>query len=234
MRRFIGRWGGPGVVVAAVLGLVGCNHLGVGRGGAGCDLDGCPPGEDCHVHLKLEKHPTLMAFGHDLDHLEKHIDWFGSATAKVPDVWGQARLTVYREQFEELMDPTNPDNKLEFQAGLQGSLARSDQAFFAQATALSFAAQPKPPVVGRVTSTKSADPPKLTDVEQTRTTIDLDRRLQNLEITETLRQLPAPAPAAPAAKADPVPFPAIPLADPTKLLTDPDNAIKRELVVHCT
>ena len=63
----------------------------------------------------------------DLDHLERHIDWYGSVVAKVPDVWGQARLTKYREEFELLMAA----DKDTFKLNLQGSLGRSDQTYFA-------------------------------------------------------------------------------------------------------
>ena len=143
---------GPSLVLGLTVFLVGCSTL--MKSHDAYELDDCPEGADCHAHVKSAKTPTLMALGSDLDHLQRHIDWFGSANAKIPDVWGQARLTEYREQFEALMNPTKEGNKLDFKLGLQGSLARSDQAFFAQATALSFAAQPKPPVIGRVQSTK--------------------------------------------------------------------------------
>ena len=56
----------------------------------------------------------------DLDHLERHIDWYGSVVAKAPDVWGQARLTQYREDFEKEMAKELGN----FNFGLQGSLAR--------------------------------------------------------------------------------------------------------------
>ena len=79
----------------------------------------------------------MMALGQDLDHLEKHIDWYGSVVPKVPDIWGQARLTQYREEFEEVMH----EELTGFNLSLQGSLARSDQAFFAQANALSLASR---------------------------------------------------------------------------------------------
>jgi hypothetical protein len=55
---------------------------------------------------------------------------------KQPDVWGQARLTQYREEFEAQMRV----DLNQFQERLQGSVNRQDNAFFAQAVTLSAAA----------------------------------------------------------------------------------------------
>jgi hypothetical protein len=80
--------------------------------------------------------PTVAALAHDLDTLEHHIEKYGSVVAQHPDVWGQARLTKHRENFEKQME-----KELEnFKFTLQGSLARSDQAYAADAFALSSAA----------------------------------------------------------------------------------------------
>ena len=81
------------------------------------------------------KPPSMMSLGHNLDCLERQIEQNGSVVIKVPDVWGQARLTKYREEFEEQMALELP----KFQDSLQGRLAREDQAFFAQANSLSAA-----------------------------------------------------------------------------------------------
>ena len=91
---------------------------------------------DCkYPCTKVCERPTMHALACDLDHLEKHIEKFGSVVAKVPDVWGQARLTKYREEFEKEMAP----DISRFQETLQGRLQRDDQAFFANAFALSAA-----------------------------------------------------------------------------------------------
>lgn len=102
-----------------------------------CDTcaDRCPKVLEPKVLLK----PTVYAAAHDLDHLERHIDWHGSVTAAVPGVWGQARLQQYREQFEEQMYKDLDG----FQESLQGSLARSDQALAVSTTALSLAINSK-------------------------------------------------------------------------------------------
>jgi hypothetical protein len=64
----------------------------------------------------------MHAMACDLDHLEKHIDWYGSVTAKTPDVWGQARLTSYRQETEQLLR-----NELDgFRVSQQGSISRTD------------------------------------------------------------------------------------------------------------
>jgi hypothetical protein len=92
--------------------------------------DGCPGCE-----AKSCAKPTVMALAHDLDCLEAHIERYGSVVAKQPDVWGQARMTKHRDEFEKQM----AINVGLFGPTLQGSLVRSDQAFLADAFALSAA-----------------------------------------------------------------------------------------------
>ncbi len=93
-------------------------------------------GEDpCPAHAKVCKHPTMHALACDIDFLEAHIDKYGSVVAKHPDIWGQARLTKYRDDFEKQM----VGDLGKFAESLQGSLLRSDQAFLASATAISAA-----------------------------------------------------------------------------------------------
>jgi hypothetical protein len=92
--------------------------------------------ERASVEMRLSHDKSMMALAHDLDHLEKHIDWYGSVVPKIPDVWGQARLTQHREEFEDQM-------KLDlsgFTERLNGRATRDDQSYAAQATALSIAA----------------------------------------------------------------------------------------------
>lgn len=120
--------------------LVACSSLRPQTADSECGpLIDCPPAKaGCHP-IRVCDNPTVLTLAADLDHLERHIDWYGSVVAKVPDVWGQARLTQYRDEFEKTM-AKEVEN---FEFSLQGSLARSDAAYFASATALSFAAQPK-------------------------------------------------------------------------------------------
>src|SRR5262245_59201396 len=98
------------------------------------DEDDCAG--DCKYPLSKVCHkPTMHALACDVDHLEKHIDKYGSVVAKIPDVWGESRLTKYREEFEKEMFKEFD----EFKPTLQGSIWRSDQAYFANAFALSAA-----------------------------------------------------------------------------------------------
>jgi hypothetical protein len=111
------------------------------------DCDGCAdaPPAGPRVPLLARQH-TVHAMAHDLDHLQWHIDWYGSVVAKAPDVWGQARLTKHRGQFEKTFESLRGD----FKVNLQGAIARSDQTYFANAFALSAAIQPKGKAGGAV------------------------------------------------------------------------------------
>ncbi|HET6327885.1 MAG TPA: hypothetical protein VFG04_24595 [Planctomycetaceae bacterium] len=81
--------------------------------------------------------PTVRNLARELDSVERHIEQDGSVVAEQPSVWGQARLTMYREEFETQM----LQQLSKFQPTLQASLSRSDQAYAADAMALSFTAQ---------------------------------------------------------------------------------------------
>ncbi len=83
---------------------------------------------------------TVRSLAAAIDSMERHIDRFGSVVAKQPDVWGQARLTKYRDEFEQQMAAELPN----FSHTLQGSVSGSDQAYLADAFALSAAASSKP------------------------------------------------------------------------------------------
>ncbi len=74
----------------------------------------------------------------NIDWLEHHIDTYGSIVAKQPDIWGEARLTKYRDEYERIMfqELTN------FHIKINGSIAQQDSAFLAQALALAGAAKP--------------------------------------------------------------------------------------------
>jgi len=75
------------------------------------------------------------ALAQDLDALESHIERYGSVVIQHPSVWGQARLTKHREDFEKIMQK----DLCSFKLALQGSSSRSDQAYFANAFALGMA-----------------------------------------------------------------------------------------------
>ena len=80
--------------------------------------------------------PTVRALARDLDTLEDHVEKFGSVVAGHADVWGQARLSKHREEYETQMAAELGN----FQQTLQGSVFGTDQAYFADAFALSAAA----------------------------------------------------------------------------------------------
>src|SRR4051794_1811883 len=82
------------------------------------------------------ENPTVETLARDVDNLERHIDTYGSVVAQHPDVWGQARMTRHREEFErEMAKELN-----QFAFTLQAAVSRSDQAYVADALALSAAA----------------------------------------------------------------------------------------------
>lgn len=88
------------------------------------------------VTQELEKNDQppqgVLGLARELDSLEYSIDKYGSVVPKQADVWGQARLTMHRQEYElEMRAELN-----KFAESLQGSLYRSDQAFLASAMSL--------------------------------------------------------------------------------------------------
>src|SRR5262249_46409570 len=159
--------------LALVLALVCSSCISLEQFAGDSGLGGCPSG-DCNYPLTKVCHkPTMHALAKDLDHLEKHIDWYGSVVAKVPDVWGQARLTKHREEFEDRM-AVELDT---FGVKLNGNLARTDQSFFAQAVALGAAAS------RRRTTTSSQDLTRTTENKVTNT-------VENTSKTDTATEKP--------------------------------------------
>lgn len=78
---------------------------------------------------------SVECLAKEIDSLESHIDEYGSVIAKKPDVWGEARLTQHRSQFEQIM----AQQLNQFELLLNGNLSRSDQAFLVNALTLSAA-----------------------------------------------------------------------------------------------
>lgn len=150
--------------------------------------------------------PSMSALAADLDQLEAQIDVHGSVVAKQPDVWGQARLTQARQEFEaELAKELD-----KFGVKLSGSLQRTDQSYLASALALSAALPTGTEAAGlvlnsRTTKTSSpGDPAKAIPAKETNQ-------------TETL---PAPKPLAPKD-----------LGDPKLLIPDSTPAVPRETLL---
>ncbi len=137
------RTGVRGVLAALpILSLAACQVV-IHGSADGCD--GEPAAAAIVPHEpRLGKNPSMHALAGDLDHLEKHIDWHGSVVAKTPDVWGQARLTQYREDFEREMRKDLD----QFDLRLNGAVSRADASLFTYSQAISVAAAGKPAVPG--------------------------------------------------------------------------------------
>lgn len=82
------------------------------------------------------KDHSVEQLAKEIDYLEHHIDTFGTVVAKHPDVWGQARLTKHRQEYERKMQAQIDY----FYVALQGAVRRSDQAYLGMALALNSAA----------------------------------------------------------------------------------------------
>ncbi|QEG43839.1 hypothetical protein [Roseimaritima ulvae] len=94
---------------------------------------------------ETEYQGTAPRMGHDgameclaenIDWLEHHIDTYGSVVAKQPDIWGEARLTKHRDEYERMMFA----ELNQFKSTLNAAISQGDSAFLAQAFALSAAA----------------------------------------------------------------------------------------------
>ena len=102
-----------------------------------------PPARSDHflgVFLPKRHRPdaTVERLARGVDSLEHHIETYGTVVAQHPDVWGQSRLTKYRDEFERTM----ADRLDKFDFTLQATTYRSDQAFLGLALALNAAVQP--------------------------------------------------------------------------------------------
>ncbi|MFG0333993.1 MAG: hypothetical protein ACF8TS_11575, partial [Maioricimonas sp. JB049] len=97
---------------------------------------------------------TVEELARRIDRLERHIEEYGTVVAKSPDVWGEARLTKYRRDYEEVISK----ELTTFEVTLNASISRSDQAFLANAFALPAAVGGGggPAAAGTVTETEVA------------------------------------------------------------------------------
>jgi hypothetical protein len=76
--------------------------------------------------------PTLADVARMIDHIQNAILNQGTVVAKQPDIWSQARMTMFRKEFEDTMSP----EVARFQDYLAARVARSDFASFQSQTAL--------------------------------------------------------------------------------------------------
>ena len=108
-----------GLAALASIALPACSFLPHSKP---CDADAGLPA--------CQRDPSLEAVACDIDHIEKHIDLWGSITTKHPDVWGAARLTKYQAEVETIFAAeSNAKNVEDRVQAFQGARSRSDQAF---------------------------------------------------------------------------------------------------------
>jgi hypothetical protein len=76
---------------------------------------------------------ALEELAKHVDWLEHHINQWGSVSSKAPDVWGEARLTQYRREVEEVLEPLRKGFD---PARIAGAQQVSDSALLAVALAM--------------------------------------------------------------------------------------------------
>lgn len=69
-----------------------------------------------------------------IDWLEHHVESYGTVVAKQPDVWGEARMTKHRQEYEREIVKRFKEDK--FENTLQAAIRRSDQSFLSMALTL--------------------------------------------------------------------------------------------------
>ncbi|MEO0532196.1 MAG: hypothetical protein AAF266_16745, partial [Planctomycetota bacterium] len=79
---------------------------------------------------------SIEQLAEHIDWMEHHIDTYGSVVAKQPDIWGEARLTKHRDEYERILFR----ELNQFKSTINASISQGDGAFLAQALALSNAA----------------------------------------------------------------------------------------------
>lgn len=76
--------------------------------------------------------PTLADVAKMIDHIQRSLVNQGTVVIKQPDVWSQARMTQFRQEYEDTMAA----QLTKFDVRLAGRIARSDAATFSSQTAL--------------------------------------------------------------------------------------------------
>ena len=122
------------------------------------------PSTDAGGFPRLRPRTSVEKLAHKIDELQEDIDQLGTVVVKQPDVWGEARLTRHRAQYEKLLDAEAGN----FKETIQANLRRSDQAFLLQTLALQAALSGQQAAVTALDGTRSA---QRIPGEVTRTTI---------------------------------------------------------------
>jgi len=95
-------------------------------------------------HLFERKDPkgresdSIERVADELDYLEHQIETYGSIVPKQPDIWGEARLTQQRRQYE--VELAKRFDEARFDQGMQASIRRADLSFLAASFAIGAAA----------------------------------------------------------------------------------------------
>jgi hypothetical protein len=97
-------------------------------------------GEPADIHHRKKPHTgkdhAVETLADQIDWLEAHIDAWGSVGVKKPDIWGEARLTKHRDEYERIMREELGNFKLLINA----SIKQSDAAYLMNSFALTSAA----------------------------------------------------------------------------------------------
>jgi hypothetical protein len=117
-------------------------------------------GSEAYEDANADGPPTVRKLACAIDHLEKHIDRYGSIVPQHASVWGQARLMMHRQEFEREMRK----DLTAFGPSIQALISTSDQAYLANAFALQAALGTAGAAAGGVDVTKLVSSP--TDVIQ--------------------------------------------------------------------
>ncbi len=80
---------------------------------------------------------TIEDLADQIDWLEFNIETYGTIVPKQPDVWGEARLTRHRQEFEREMFKEFG----QFTETLQAAIRRTDQSYFGAAAAIGSSGQ---------------------------------------------------------------------------------------------
>ncbi|ODA34918.1 hypothetical protein A6X21_04550 [Planctopirus hydrillae] len=75
---------------------------------------------------------NVQLLAQQIDALERHLELYGTISAKTPDVWSEERLTQHRFEYEQEM----ARELSRFNPALQATIRRADLAFLASATAI--------------------------------------------------------------------------------------------------
>lgn len=106
---------------------------------------------------------TVHKLAKQIDRVEKTIDEYGSVVLKTPDVWGQARLTKYRVEYEKILAKKSTD----FEPTINAAISRSDQAFLTSAFSLQAAISGSVATQGKPITTVTQDSTKTTTTTTT-------------------------------------------------------------------